>query len=87
MKERMCDRARALYRVQASSFAVDETQLFLDTHPSCQEAFEALRRQICAEQEATRDYERKYGPLTLDSAAQFSCYKWIEQPWPWEVEA
>ena len=34
-----------------------------------------------------KEYSELYGPLTVDDALKSSleCWKWAQQPWPWEV--
>ena len=32
------DRMKLLHKINEASFAMDETRLFLDTHPKCEEA-------------------------------------------------
>ena len=81
---RMSRREAALYAVQAHAFSAKDIQLFLNTHPDDGEAFNEYRRQVAMEREATRKYENKYGPLTLEAAARDEEYRWIENPWPWE---
>ena len=70
-----------------ASFAAKEIQLFLDTHPENREAAGTLEREMRLEREATRAYERSYGPITLRAAVEDGRYLWINNPWPWEKEA
>ena len=86
-RNRMTPRERALYDVQAHAFAAKEWQLFLDTHPRSREALRALSSQTNEAREAARRYEERFGPLTVESAAEGDRYRWIENPWPWEGEA
>lgn len=80
-------REEALRRVQQMSFMTDELRLFLDTHPRSNEALSALRRYLAMEDAAKQRYEQSYGPLTLDAVARSCRYSWIDNPWPWEMEA
>lgn len=72
--------------IQETGFDVIDTNLFLDTHPDCQEAlkhFCMVRGQFM---EARAIYEATYGPLTLDNVNVENKWTWICQPWPWEGE-
>lgn len=75
-----------LKEIMAVGFTAMDFHLYLDTHPEDARALsdyaattEELRRLV-------RQYEDRYGPLTLMSpyAAQ-ERWRWIEEPWPWEM--
>lgn len=72
-----------IYRV---SFALDDTKLFLDTHPCDKEALEFFEKYAEERRCALREYAKYYGPLTLDSMDLDSCerWNWINEPWPWQ---
>ena len=78
MMDRRCmtPRPRALYDIQTHAFAAKELQLFLDTHPENGDAAEALDREMRLEREATRAFERAYGPITLRAAVEDGRYRW-----------
>ena len=82
----MSDRDRLLLQVQQLGFMTDDLRLFLNTHPDCDDALCALKYYIAAERDAVKEYEKKYGPLTLEGVEQHDCYSWINRPWPWEME-
>ena len=84
---RQTERERALRKVQQLGFMTDDIRLFLNTHPDCCEALRALKYYIAAEREAREDYEKCYGPLTLEGTEACGEYEWINHAWPWEVEA
>lgn len=83
---KMNDRERALLCVQQLGFMTDDIRLFLNTHPDCGEALCALKYYIGAEREMRSEYEKLYGPLTMEAVEKHGCYSWIDSPWPWEVE-
>ena len=66
------------------SFAVDDVNLFLDTHPHCKEAFECYENLKMLEKNLTDEINSSYFPLTATAA---SCnWDWVKGPWPWEGE-
>lgn len=75
-----------LFRVARLSFMVDDLQLFLNTHPQCQEAFALLKRYQSLEKAAQDEYQRLYGPITLDHMQDDCQYSWVSGPWPWHME-
>ena len=79
-----CDNTREemLERIKCLNFAIIELGLYLDTHPDDEKAL-CLHRKYCKEyRELTDNYQKVYGPLTI----QFPCnkWRWLEEPWPWE---
>lgn len=80
------NRRRLLCFINEVSFAVDETLLYLDTHPDCEEALRYFHRYNQLRNRALAKYEQEYGPLVIASAND-SCsrsWEWMSQPWPWE---
>ena len=77
----MNERRRYLEAVQAASFALLDTRLYLDTHPNDQEALAAMR--IYEEQAAAarENYESRFGSLTGCSCGDR--WSWVDDPWPW----
>ena len=79
-----CDNTREemLERIKCLNIAIIELGLYLDTHPDDEKAL-CLHRKYCKEyRELTDNYQKVYGPLTI----QFPCnkWRWLEEPWPWE---
>lgn len=68
------------------SFAVDDIVLFLDSHPKNPEALAYFREHSELRNAALKEYARRFGPLTIDTAndAASNSWEWIYQKWPWE---
>ena len=67
------------------SFAMNDTQLFLDTHPCNQEALAMLEDYKKQRKQALKEYAKYYGPLTVDSMdGTGQKWQWINDPWPWK---
>lgn len=79
-------REEALRRVQQYGFMTDDIRLFLNTHPGCEGALDALQRYIALEKAEKEEFEKRYGPLTLEAMESRCAYDWIACPWPWHVE-
>ena len=73
-------------RLMELSFALYETVLYLDGHPTCTDALEHYNTLIAELEQVTEQYEEKYGPLTIYSNTH-DTWKWVSSPWPWESEA
>lgn len=73
-----------LMAIQMYDFYLLELQLYLDTHPTCQNGLSAYRKYRKLRENAYNMYVDKYGPLVpLDSTAE-NCFEWADSPWPWE---
>lgn len=72
-----------LKRVYETGFALDDTVLYLDTHPADQGALNYYRYIKNANEEAIRNYEMAYGPLMYTQVTA-DTWNWLDGPWPWE---
>lgn len=81
-------RMKLMQFINEISFAVDDIQLYLDTHPNDEKALEFFRTCDSKRREALRQYAQNYGPLTIDTADDCvsKTWEWIKQPFPWEKE-
>lgn len=71
-------------RIQVLDFILQETILFLDTHPCDYEAlryYRIVRRKLAR---LERLYECKCGPLTAKGVDTEFGWEWACCPWPWE---
>ena len=80
-----CDdnnRREMLMQIKEYDFALDELNLYLDTHPDDEKALCLHNKYARILKDLERDYQKVYGPLT----ANYPCrkWRWIEEPWPWE---
>ncbi len=82
----MTEREKLLKQLSAAQFAAWETHIFLDTHPENQTALENMNRFREQANALTRQYESKYGPLTIADMYGDKRFEWLDSPWPWETE-
>ena len=72
-------------KINQYSFAVNEANLYLDTHPFDTEALAYFQKYRELRVEAIKEYAKYYAPLAIDYAV---CDKtpcsWVNEPWPWE---
>ncbi|HML35955.1 MAG TPA: spore coat protein CotJB [Bacillota bacterium] len=76
-----------LRKIQALEFAIYDISLYLDTHPTDQNAlcfYHQHREMLDA---AVDEYTKCYGPLTIGTVESKNKWTWIEKPWPWELGA
>ena len=85
MKEQRPCRGDLMNWINIISFALDDTKLFLDTHPCNKEALSYFEEYNCMRNRALKEYAKYYGPLTVDSMEGTGDYwNWINDPWPWQ---
>lgn len=71
--------------IDKASFAMDDTRLFLDTHPDCKEAVAYFKKMEKIRNEAIKEYEIHCGPILSyhTSDAGDGSWNWNEGPLPW----
>ncbi len=72
--------------IEKTSFAMDDTRLFLDTHPECQDALDFFNQMAETRKKAIAEYEAHYGPL-ISYHGTCDCgdnWLWNNGPLPWE---
>ena len=74
-----------LRKVQALSFAKVETELYLDTHPTCRAALDYYEDTVKALKQKTEEYESKFSPITAGGALGRDSWTWVDTPWPWQM--
>ena len=82
-----CGNCRALMdRLRAVDFALNETVLYLDAYPTCDEAMSFYKQLVTERKKLVEAYETECGPLTMYGNVA-NTWDWAEGPWPWEAEA
>lgn len=80
------ERDELLKYIYTVSFAMDDTVLYLDTHPTDKIALEYYTKCKMIRDQAVKEYTTHFGPLTDDNVNVTNKWTWIENPWPWEME-
>ena len=75
-----------LKKVQEADFFALELQLFLNTHPNCEEALKLYSDAVKKAKMLRNEYESNYGPLTATSTPAKAPWQWSRNPWTWEIE-
>lgn len=80
-------RQELLNQIQMVSFALVDLNLYLDTHPQDRDALDYYHQNRMLMDQLMETYTTNYGPLTTADVTAKNLWTWIEQPWPWELEA
>lgn len=79
------EQAKMLTSIDALKFAMIDLNLYLDVYPNDREFIELYNKYRVQVKDMIKDYESKYGPLTLESDAMMSLpWAWARTSWPWE---
>ena len=73
-------------KIQEIDFAIIDLNLFLDTHPQCQEAIELFKELAATSKSLKSDYQAKYAPLYVHNSTNSNSFDWVDkcEKWPWE---
>jgi len=82
----MNQRSQLLNEIQAHDFAIYEAALYLDGHPNCKRALAFYNKERDIAAALKKEYEQKFGPLTIYSNNSSNAWYWTDGPWPWEKE-
>lgn len=82
----MTERERALLRVQTLGFAMNEANLFLDTHPTDRDALDYYHKTVADYTDAVQQYITKYGPIDASQVQSRERWTWVDGCMPWEAD-
>jgi len=82
----MDDKKALRTKIYELDFALEELNLFLDSHPESAKATSLLASYRKLKNDTVKAYEEKYGEYiaTVDDAPATTPWQWINGPWPWE---
>lgn len=80
------EQAELLLNVNQLSFAAHELNLYLDVYPNDTNMINLFNQYQAMANEAVRQYESKYGPLTVNTPSNTDRFSWEAYSWPWEME-
>lgn len=81
----MNDKEKLLKTIQMYDFSLYELNLYLDTHPHCQNALHYFRKYSILKNKAVDEYTRRFGPITAEQLNDnATSWEWSTKPFPWE---
>ena len=80
------EQEKLLHDIGVLGFVVIELSLYLDTHPTDQNALKYFNHYNRLANQARQEYSAKYTPLTISCAGVSACNdrQWALAPGPWE---
>ena len=83
--EPMNDQAKLLTEIDSLCFALTDLNLYLDVNRNDKDMIKLYNDYLKRKQNLLYEYQKKYGPITLDSEAlNTNPWSWDNSPWPWE---
>ncbi len=80
------EKEEMLLNIGQISFAAHELNLYLDNFPNDMEALNLFNKYRKMAVELVKNYERRYGPLNVDSNDMTKVpFSWEQDKWPWEM--
>ena len=80
------ERDALLKQITILDFMALDLHLYLNTHPSDEEALTMYNDCITSGKVAREKYEMHYGPLTAFRSDGQKNWNWIDCPWPWHTD-
>lgn len=80
------EKQKLLQVIDSVSFAINDINLYLDTHPNDEEALAKYEKYKIIRKQAVKEFTENFGPLTADNVTSTGQWAWVKTPWPWEKE-
>ncbi len=71
-----------LKKIMEYKFYVNDLTLYLDTHPNDRRALTLHNEYVVKLDEVTKEFEKIYGPLTIETVME--SWEWAQNLWPWQ---
>lgn len=77
-------REALMKRLQVQSFVLDDIILYLQTHPTDQNALHCYEKFKNLRNETMEEYTHNFGPINTNNVEITDRWTWADTPWPWE---
>lgn len=81
-------RETMMSKINSISFAINDLNLYLDTHPDCPKGSALFLQLLQTRLELLAEFASRFYPLTqlsmITGKKESLCYGWSEGPMPWE---
>ncbi len=79
------EKMEMLVNIGQMGFASHELNLYLDNYPNNRKALDLFNKYSNMTNKLIKEYENKYGPLTVGEINEDVPFNWENEKWPWEV--
>ena len=77
------DRDLLMKRINAYGLAVNDWNLYLDTHPNDKMGIKMYHDNAAKLKMLVSEFEAKFGPLSAVNSMNPDRWDWVDDPWPW----
>ena len=75
-------REKLLRKIMEYKFYENDLTLYLDNHPNDKKALAMHNEYVRKLKDVTKEFEEKYGPLTIETVME--SWEWAQDLWPWQ---
>ncbi len=75
-------REALLRKIMEYKFYINDLALYLDTHSNDRKALALHNEYVKKLDEVTKEFEKMYGPLTIETVME--SWEWAQDLWPWQ---
>ena len=80
----MNEKEKLIFEISKICFSAHELNLYLDLHPENQSIYLLFMDYQKKANTLIEEYEKKYGPLNINSEDMNGKFTWESEKWPWE---
>lgn len=80
------ERDSMLLKIQQLTFAIKDLNLYLDVNPRDTNMLNVFNKYVLELDSLKKDYQKKYGPLSVATPTSNTNFEWVKNPWPWMNE-
>ncbi len=78
------EQAELLLNLNQLCFAAYDIRLYLDTHPEDKRMLDLFNKYQQQSKQIEKEYESKYGPITMNTPTDTNRFNWVVYNFPWE---
>lgn len=78
------NRNELLERISAIDFYLIDLNLYLNTHPSDEEALMKYNECVMEVKALREEFNENFGMLLSNNSMSRQPWQWIDNPWPWQ---
>lgn len=78
------EQAELLLNLNQLCFAAYDIRLYLDNHPDDKKMLDLFNKFQMQSKQAEKEYESKYGPISMNALTDANQFNWVVYNWPWD---
>ena len=78
------EQSELLLNLNQLCFAVYDIRLYLDNYPNDEKMIELFNKYQMQANEVEKEYESKYGPISMNALSDNNAFSWVITDFPWK---